>query len=278
MDYLKLKQQLSGIACQDLEQRKSWYSPSAEAYNSFRPKYPRELVQEAIEIARLSDSSRVLEIGCGPGAATVSFAEVGCPMVCLEPNPDFYELAIMNCQPYPSVNLINQSLEEWDLEPQTFDAVLAASSMHWIPAEIGYAKAHAALKEGGHLILLWNKEPQPCESIQNALAPIYQQHAPALGRFEDRQTQETILKGLGQMMIESGLFANLIAGAVEARLSYAPDQYISLLSTYSPYLKLDQQARGCLFAGIKRRIFELGMNQIHLSYLSAYHVGQKASG
>ena len=277
MDYLKLKRELSSIASKDLEQRKFWYSPSAEAYNASRPKYPKELIRKAIDLARLSDSSRVLELGSGPGTATVPFAELGCSMVCLEPNPDFYELATINCKSYPSVQLINQSFEEWHLEPESFDAVLAASSMHWLPGEIGYAKAHAALKEGSHLILLWNKEPQLCESMQNALSSVYQQHAPSLDRYEDRKTQEDILHGLGQMMIESGLFENLVAGVVEAHLSYSPDRYISLLSTYSPYLKLDQHARGSLFAGIKQCLLEAGVDEIGLSYLSAYHIGQRVS-
>jgi SAM-dependent methyltransferase len=73
-------------------------------------------------------------------------------MVCLEPNPDFCDLAKMNCRSYPSVKVINQSFEEWNLEPEAFDAVLAASSMHWIPSEIAYAKASNALKDDGFLI------------------------------------------------------------------------------------------------------------------------------
>jgi SAM-dependent methyltransferase len=92
-------------------------------------------------------------------------------MVCLEPNPDFWAMARMNCQPYPAVQVINRSFEEWDLEPEAFDAVLAASSMHWIPAEIGYAKASDALKEDGYLILLWNKEPQP-EQLRSAFSAV----------------------------------------------------------------------------------------------------------
>ena len=67
-------------------------------------------------------------------------------MVCIEPNTEFCELARINCQLYPWVKVINKSFEEWNLEPEAFDAVLAASSMHWIPVEIGYAKASGALK------------------------------------------------------------------------------------------------------------------------------------
>ena len=96
---------------------------------------------------------------------------LACAMVCLEPNSDFCAMVRQNCKAYLSVQVINQSFEEWDLEPEAFDAVLAASSMHWIPAEIGYAKASDALKEDGHLILLWNKEPQP-EQLRSAFSAV----------------------------------------------------------------------------------------------------------
>jgi SAM-dependent methyltransferase len=147
MDYNELQQVIKGIASKDLEQRKGWYSLATEAYSFARPKYPSALVDKAIKVAQLSSSSRILEIGSGPGTATTSFAQIGCSMVCIEPNPDFCELARMNCQSYQSVNVINKSFEEWNLEPEAFDAVLAASSMHWIPAEIGYVKASGALKQ-----------------------------------------------------------------------------------------------------------------------------------
>jgi protein-L-isoaspartate O-methyltransferase len=275
MDYNELQQVIKGIASKDLEQRKGWYSPATEAYSFARPKYPSALVDKAIKVAQLSSSSRILEIGSGPGTATTSFAQIGCSMVCIEPNPDFCELARINCQSYPSVKVINKSFEEWNPEPEAFDAVLAASSMHWIPAEIGYAKASGALKEDGFLILLWNKELQPCKSMQDTLSGVYQLHAPSLGRYEDRKTQEDILTGLGQMMLDSGEFRNLITATVETSLTYTSDQYISLLSTYSSYLQLDHRTRNALFAGLRQCILEKGTGDICLSYLSTYHIAQK---
>lgn len=275
MDYETLKQTIKGISGKELEQRKSWYSPAAEAYNSTRPKYPTELVGKVVNAAQLSQSSRILEVGSGPGTATVTFAELGCHIVCIEPNPDFCEMAIMNCKSYPSVEVINKSFEEWDLEPEAFDTVLAASSMHWIPSEIGYAKASNALKKDGYLILLWNKELQPSKSMQDAFSDVYQLHAPSLGRYEDRKTQEDILNSLGQMMFDSGRFRNLVTATVETSLTYTADQYISLLTTYSSYLKLDHRTRKALFTGLRQCILEKGAGEIRLSYLSAYHIAQK---
>jgi SAM-dependent methyltransferase len=275
MDYAKLQQAIKGISSKDHERRKGWYSPVAEAYNSTRPKYPSQLVDGAINAAHLAHSSRVLEIGSGPGTATVSFAEFGCQVVCIEPNLDFCEIAIMNCESYPAVEVVNKSFEEWKLEPEAFDAVLAASSMHWIPSEIGYAKASSALKENGYLILLWNKELQPCKSLQDALSGVYQVHAPALGRYQDQKTQEDILVGLGQLMLDSGRFRNLVSATVETSLRYTPDQYISLLGTYSSYLELDPCTRNALFAGLRQCIVDKGEGEIGLSCLSTYHVAQK---
>jgi SAM-dependent methyltransferase len=275
MDEASLRQALQAISGKDLALRKAWYSPVAEAYQATRPSYPSALVGRAISAAKLSSSSRILELGCGPGTATVSFAALGCAMVCLEPNSDFCAMARQNCKACPSVQVINQAFEEWDLEPEAFDAVLAASSIHWIPAEIAYTKASRALKPDGHLILLWNKEPQPLAAIQAALAEVYQRHAPALGHTENRATQERILSGLGQTVLDSGRFHNLVAATLECSLTTTHEQYIDLLSTYSPYHTLDHRVRSALFSELKQCLVQQGFAELQLSYLSAVHIAQK---
>lgn len=66
------------------------------------------------------------------GKARRRHRSMGCSIICLEPNPDFFQLAQHNCQPYSNVEIQNTSFEEWELKPFEFDAVLAASSFHWI--------------------------------------------------------------------------------------------------------------------------------------------------
>ncbi|BBD63937.1 type 12 methyltransferase [Nostoc commune NIES-4072] len=84
-----LKQTIISYSSKELEQRKNWYSPAAEAYNKARPRYPEDLIHQVMEVAQLSTDSKILEVGCGPATATVAFAQLGCSMICLEPNPDF---------------------------------------------------------------------------------------------------------------------------------------------------------------------------------------------
>ncbi|MBW4688657.1 MAG: class I SAM-dependent methyltransferase [Komarekiella atlantica HA4396-MV6] len=270
-----LKQTIISYSSRNLEQRKNWYSPAAEAYNKARPRYPQDLIHQVVEVAQLSTDSKILEVGCGPATATVAFAQLGCSMICLEPNPNFFPLAQQNCQSYPNVEIQNTSFEEWTLEVEKFDAVLAASSFHWISPEIGYPKAANALRENGHLILLWNKELQPCYEVYQSLSQVYQVHAPTLDRYEDQETQENILRSLGNMVIESGQFKDLISGQVTSEVSYTVDEYLMLLNTYSPYIKLDTHSKEGLFSELRNRIEDDFGGSLHLSYISAFHIAKK---
>jgi SAM-dependent methyltransferase len=274
MSIKDLAQEIRNCSGRDLEERKHWYSSAAEAYDKVRPLYPQALVQQVVEIAQLFSESTLLEVGCGPGTATVAFAELGCAMTCLEPNPDFYAIALQNCSPYPRVNIQNTSFEEWQPEGQTFDAVLAASSFHWIPQDVGYPKAASSLKENGCLILLWNKELQPTHEVYQCFHELYQTYAPALDRYEDQAAQEQILDGLGSMITDSGLFGAVQRGHVSVDITYTTDEYLMLLNTYSPYLKLAPDQKQALFAGLRDRIEQDFCGSLALSYLSAFHIAR----
>ncbi|MGL5065577.1 MAG: class I SAM-dependent methyltransferase [Microcoleus sp.] len=73
-------------ADKDFEERRGWYSAVAVAYDRVRPRYPVDLMQRAIDLAEIPPNGKVLEIGCGPGIATVEFARRGFSMVCVEPS------------------------------------------------------------------------------------------------------------------------------------------------------------------------------------------------
>ncbi|MEH2117920.1 class I SAM-dependent methyltransferase [Nostoc sp.] len=272
-----LKKTIINYSSTDLEQRKKWYSPAAEAYNKARPRYPQDLIQQVVEVAQLSTDSKILEVGCGPGTATVALAQLGCSMICLEPNPDFFQLAQQNCQPYSNVEIHNTSFEEWELKPFEFDAVLAATSFHWISPEVGYPKAANALQQNGYLILLWNKELQPSHEVYQTLSQVYQLHTPSLDRYEDQETQEYILRQLGNMVIDSGQFKDLISGQVISEVTYTVDEYLTLLNTYSPYIKLDPHNKESLFSGLRHRIENDFGGSLQLSYISAFHIAQKVT-
>jgi SAM-dependent methyltransferase len=101
-------------------------------------------------------------------------------MLCLEPNPDFCAIARRNCAKYSKVEIQTTSFEEWNLEAKRFNAVLAATSIHWIPPEVAYPKVANTLQDDGSLILLWNVPAIPSYEVYQALQEVYQVHAPSL--------------------------------------------------------------------------------------------------
>ncbi len=258
-----------------LEQRKNWYSEVADAYNKTRPHYPRELINRTVELGLLSKNTKILEIGCGPGTATTEFAKCGFSMVCLEPSQESCNLARKNCAAFPNVEIINTTFEEWELQENSFNTVLAATSFHWVSPEVGYPKLEKALKDDGNLILLWNKEPQPSYEVYQILDEIYQKQVPSLSRYEARGTTERILRELGENVVKSGLFKNLVFECMECQRSYSIDDYLTLLSTLSPYIVLDSQKRDALFNDLRDALSKNLGDTIETSYLSAFHIAWK---
>ncbi|MDF5715444.1 MAG: hypothetical protein PUP93_16560 [Rhizonema sp. NSF051] len=77
------------------------------------------------------------------------------------------------------------------------------------------------------------------------------------------------------MAIDSGQFKNLVSGQVVSEVTYAVDEYLMLLFTYSPYLKLDPHSKDALFAGLRQRIEDDFGSRLQLSYISAFYIAQK---
>lgn len=259
-----------------LEQKRTWYSPVVEAYNKTRPQYPKALVDRVVELTQLPNSATILEIGCGPGTATVTFAELDFSILCLEPNPDFCAIARRNCAKYSKVEFQTTSFEEWNLGAKRFDAVLAATSIHWIPPEIAYPKVANALQDNGSLILLWNVPAIPSYEVYQALQEVYQVHAPSLSQYKGKETHAAELRELEQIVISSCQFKDVVFEQTVWEVTYNVDEYLTLLSTFSQYLELDAKSRNALFEGLQHKIDENFAGHLQLLNLSAFHVARKS--
>ncbi|MBD2387848.1 class I SAM-dependent methyltransferase [Cylindrospermum sp. FACHB-282] len=272
---MKELEQLKNLFPQELEQRKNWYSNVAEAYNKFRPRYPKKLINRAVEVSQIPAEAAILELGCGPGIATVPFAKLGFSILCLEPSKEACNFARQNCAAYPKVEIQQTTFEEWELETERFNAVLAATSFHWINPDVGCAKAADTLQSNGSLILLWNMTPQPNYEVYQDLHEVYKINAPSLARYEDTKTQEEIVKALGKTAIESGRFKDIYSEQIPCQATYSADNYLLLLSTLTPYLKLDTPTRDALFAALREKIEQNYGGSIQINYISAFQVAKK---
>jgi SAM-dependent methyltransferase len=278
MNNEKGAQALADIFAANVEQKRHWYSPAAEAYNAMRPKYPDEIVAFAVDAAGLTAASRLLEIGCGPGTATMAFASRGFSILAVEPNPDFCAIAQRNCAAYPDIRFRNCAFEELPIEPSSFDCVVAATSMHWVSADIAYVKAAEALTAGGHLVLLWNMVLRLSDEANQQFLPVYRSRVPDLPRPEadSPETQILQLNHSARIALDTGLFTDLQATSRVVDAVYSADEYLRLLTTYSQYIALEATTREELFAEIRAIIIEQFDGRLALTCRSACHVARKA--
>lgn len=255
--------------------KSSWYSNVASAYDRTRPRYPAKILARMQEIARLQPGKAILEIGAGPGIASIELAKLGAETVCLEPSLPACEIARRKCATYSNVELVNTTFEKYELGDRRFDAVVATTSFHWVTPEIRNQKTARALKNNGLLILLWNTPPQPSYEVHQSLTEAYQTHAPNLAKYEEHQNHQKNLAKIGETVIDSGYFQDLFFEQVISKVTYSIDDYLTLLSTLSPYISLESQQRTTLLAELKRILQLNYSNCLQLSYLSLLQIAYR---
>lgn len=259
----------------DSQQRKNWYAAVAKTYDRLRPKYAQNFLDRVAEIAGLSIDDKILEVGCGPGTATIDLAEMGFSIVALEPSLETYELARENLIAYPNVEIIETNFEEWAPTDISFDGILAATSWHWVAPEFKHIKAASILKDKGVLILLWNTAMQPSIEIFHQLSGIFQEYVPTLSKYKDRDTQLKEISTFADAAIESLLFSDPIEEYQPIEVIYQIEDYLQLLTTYSPCIALSSTQRQDFLDKLRQVLTHHCGEQITLSYLCVFHIIRK---
>jgi SAM-dependent methyltransferase len=258
-------------------QRDNWYGSVAQAYDRVRPKYSQAFLDRAIEVAAIPSAGQILEVGCGPGTATISLAQQGFSVIALEPNLEAATLARQNLAGHPNVTIINTNFEDWEPENHKVDAIVAATSWHWVAPEHKHQKAASLLNPHGSLILLWNTAMQPPPAIFESLADILAQYLPTMSHYKQERAQIDEIRIFANAAIESGLFTDLREEYQLNEVDYAIDDYLLLLTTYSPCIALSELGRQELLIQLRVILKQKCGDWLPLSYLSIFHVFAKSA-
>ncbi|MFK8183808.1 MAG: class I SAM-dependent methyltransferase [Phormidesmis sp.] len=243
------------------DKRYEWYSNSSTAYRWARPRYPEAIIDRVIKQAHLQPRHSLMEVGCGPGIATEAFATKGLCIVAVEPSAAACELARKSCRDHKDVTVVNNTFEQYDLgQPaQQYDAVLAATSFHWITPEVACTKSATALKPGGSLILLWATPPQPNAEISDYLQPIYDRYELSelsIGQQRSRDYYQTNFEQFADTINQSGFFAPSKVEIETHHSTYSIEKYLALLSTLSPYIAIEETVRHNLLIALGEKLAE----------------------
>ena len=95
------------------ERLRATFAEDAERYDRARPGYPAAMYDDLVAMTGIGPGSRVLEIGCGTGQATVPLARLGCQIVAVELGAELAELARRNLAAFPDVEVVTAAFESW---------------------------------------------------------------------------------------------------------------------------------------------------------------------
>ncbi len=263
---------------QPLENRKDWYAASTVAYAQYRAPYVTEVIEQVCaEFPKKSDL-KLLEVGSGPGNASQHFVQRDYDMTCVEPNTTACVFARKRFENFPNVNIINSTFEEWaDENQRKFDGAIASTSFHWLDAETRCQRLSDLLNSEGKMVLLWCTAPQPEKYVYQYLDPIYQEYMTTFADYENFETQRQNINRISQELVTSGYFADLKHFEAVGDRRYTPEEYLSLLTTLSPYIALSEEKRTAFFKELRVVFNSNKIEQFHTKYICAAHVAVKVA-
>jgi SAM-dependent methyltransferase len=231
------------------------FDEAPELYDRVRPGYPEEVFDDLATLARLRPGSRVLELGCGTGQATVPLATRGFEVVAIELGAGLADVARRNLAAFPAVDIVNAAFEEWPLPPAPFDAVLAATSFHWLDAEVRLTKVADALRPGGAIALIATHHVAGGDGPFFAeVQRCYETWMPGTPEGLGLPDANDVPRYDGDDFEAGGLFTKAVFRRYERELTYTTREYRDLLLSYSGHRALASDAREGLLACISELI------------------------
>jgi len=214
------------------------FERSAELYDEARPGYPEALFDDLERLSGVPVGGRILEIGCGTGKATLPLARRGYRVLCLEPGASLAAIARRNLVAFPAVEVRTSTFEDWKVEHDAFDLVVAATSFHWLDPDVRYRKSAEALRTGGCAAVFWNAHAQlpGLDRFFEVVQEVYRRHAPEMVGAPAKPGNLPAL--VDRVFLDTGWFEETGVRHYSWTETYDTGRYLKLLQTFSDHLAL----------------------------------------
>ena len=264
-------------------ENRTHFDSFVENYDRVRPSYPAAIFANLKTYAKLTQDSKVLEIGSGTGKATAPILETGCSFTSVEAGANMAAFLESKFGGNPKYKVINVPFEEAELCDDTYDLLYAASAFHWVDASTGCPKAHRILKRGGVFALLrYNVLDLAAEDeISVAIREVYKQwfhkpyREPSKRIRDDFYTRELIAQGHGFADMREHGFVDVEMNLYDVTKTFNAEEYIELMDTMADHRSLPADDRDALYEGIVRVIESFG-GSYPVQYVFQAYMGRKA--
>jgi SAM-dependent methyltransferase len=254
------------------------FDTAAERYDRIRPRYLPEVFDEIELFAGLGPGSRILEVGCGTGQATIDLAVRGYAVVAVEMGAELAAIARRRLAGNAAAEVVVADFERWELPAEPFDAVVSATAFHWIDPEIRFIKAAGALRPGGTLAIIdTDHVAGGTESFFVDVQDCYERWDPTTEPGLRLQAASAIEPDVDEAA-RSARFGPTTVRRHEWDRAYPTADYIDLLLTYSGHLALEPTARAGLLDCIAALIDDRYGGVITKRYLTTVRLARRRDG
>ncbi len=234
--------------------RRTVFGEDAERYDRARPGYPRELFSEASTILADLAGGRFLEVGCGTGQATRGWLELGYRVDAIELSPSLAALAERRLAGTGRFRVTVGPFETWTAPAERYDAVVAANAFHWVDPAVRYARAAAALRPGGALVLIETHHVAGGDRAFFERSQVcYEAHWPGIVPGFRLPEAEAVPRGWSDLDA-SERFGAPVVRRYRWERTYRTAEYLDLLRTYSDHGSLAPDHRERLLACLERTL------------------------
>ncbi|SDL62908.1 Methyltransferase domain-containing protein [Nonomuraea maritima] len=254
------------------------FDRAAASYQDARPDYPDELYSDLLAITGVTPPAHLLEVGCGPGKATLPLAREGFRITAVELGDALAREARHRLTGFSDVSVVTSSFEGWQPPAGAhFDLLYAATAWKWVDPEVKYAKAAALLAQDGHLAV-WNADhamPTDFDPIFTEIQKVYEE----IGEGHDGPwpppPPEDQPDPMAAEFEASGHFTVVATKLYVWSLRYTADAYIALLNTFSGHIAMEPAKIEHLYREIRRHLAARPDGRLTRHWSAALTIGRR---
>jgi SAM-dependent methyltransferase len=230
------------------DERRRSFDQMAQLYARARGA-PPPAVFDAVAVF-VPPPANALEIGCGPGNASLPLLERGFRIHAVELGENLAAFARERLAAFPFTVEVGK-FEDASLQVASVDLVVCSSAFHWLDRERALRQVVKVLKPSGALALIWGSPRRTAEDnrVDEAVQAAYRAHAPEISR----QTVDR----MGGKVDEIGLAVRDTPELCDFEERLFPQthlfdrqRYLDTLATFSDHATLPAEQRARLFEAI----------------------------
>jgi ubiquinone/menaquinone biosynthesis C-methylase UbiE len=152
------------------------FSGRVQAYQAYRPRFPRGIVPFLRQHGALSNGAVVADVGAGTGMLAEVFLEAGHRVLAVEPNAEMLEACRTLATQQPKLEVVEGSAEATTLPDASVDLIAVGRAMHWFDWPRAHREFARILRPGGWVLNASNGHSDNGAPVSKRLSEILRKY------------------------------------------------------------------------------------------------------